>query len=85
MACTIVNNKIQSTFSIKELEKDIYDICSKGDFIKEIPTPIGTKTIIPNSITFICPQQIQEDINKEIINSLHNYKPFSKYLSNGLF
>ena len=32
---------------------------------------------------FIEPTQYQEDINKEIINSLHNYKPFSKYLSNG--
>lgn len=27
--------------------------------------------------------QIQEDIDKEIINSLHSYKPFSKCLSNG--
>ena len=27
--------------------------------------------------------QVQEDIDKEIINSLYNYKPFSKYLSNG--
>lgn len=26
---------------------------------------------------------IQEDIDKEIINSLHSYKPFSKRLSNG--
>ena len=26
--------------------------------------------------------QYQEDINKEIINSLHSYKPFSNYLSN---
>ena len=24
--------------------------------------------------------QVQEDIDKEIINSLHNYKPFSKCL-----
>lgn len=29
------------------------------------------------------PTQYQEYINKEIINSLNNYKPFSKYLSNG--
>lgn len=28
------------------------------------------------------PIKIQEDIDKEIINSLHSYKPFSKYLSN---
>jgi hypothetical protein len=26
--------------------------------------------------------QCQEDIDKEIINSLHSYKHFSKYLSN---
>ena len=26
--------------------------------------------------------QCQEDIDKEIINSLHSYKSFSKYLSN---
>lgn len=29
------------------------------------------------------PTQCQEDIDKEIINSLRNYKPFSKCLSNG--
>ena len=29
---------------------------------------------------FIEPTQCQEDINKEIINSIHSYKPFSKYL-----
>ena len=28
------------------------------------------------------PTQYQEDIDKEIINSLHSYKPFSNYLSN---
>ena len=82
MACILSNDEVQSTFSIKDLEKAIHNICSKSDFIKEIPTPIGTKTIITNSVTFICPSQIQEDINKEIINSLHNYKPFSKCLSN---
>ena len=27
--------------------------------------------------------QCQEDIDKEIINSLHSYKPFSKCLNNG--
>lgn len=79
MAC---NDKLQNNFSIKELEKAIHDICSKDDFIKEISTPIGIKTIIANKVTFICPSQIQEDINKEIINSLHSYKLFSKCLSN---
>ena len=29
------------------------------------------------------PTQYQEDIDKEIINSLRSYKPFSKCLSNG--
>lgn len=82
MPCITVNGKVQSTFSIKELEKAIHNICSESDFIKEIPTLIGTKTIVANNVTFICPSQIQEDINKEIINSLHSYKPFSKYLSN---
>ena len=49
-----------------------------------LPTPIGFKTVIPEeNIGFICPSQIQEDIDKEIINSLHSYKPFSKCLSNG--
>ena len=79
MAC---NDKLQNNFSIKELEKAIHDICFKDDFIKEISTPIGIKTIIANKVTFICPSQIQEDINKEIINSLHSYKLFSKCLSN---
>lgn len=83
MPCITVNDKVQSTFSIKELEKAIHAICSESDFIKEIPTPIGTKTIIANKVTFICPSQIQEDIDKEIINSLHTYEPFSKCLSNG--
>lgn len=79
MAC---NDIVQSTFSIKDLEKAIHDVCSRDDFIKEIPTPIGIKTIISNKVSFICSSQIQEDINKEIINSLHSYKPFSKCLSN---
>ena len=32
---------------------------------------------------FIEPTQYQENIDKEIINSLRSYKPFSKCLSNG--
>ena len=39
--------------------------------------------IINNERSFpklIEPTQYQEDINKEIINSLHNYKLFSKFL-----
>lgn len=52
--------------------------------VQGFPTPIGFKTVIPEeNVCFICPSQIQEDIDKEIINSLHSYKPFSKCLSNG--
>lgn len=36
-----------------------------------------------NFSKLIEPTQCQEDIDKEIVNSLHSYKPFSKYLSNG--
>ena len=83
MACIIVDGEVQSTFTIKELEQAIRDICSKDNSIDTLSTPIGFKTVIPEeNVGFICPSQIQEDIDKEIINSLHNYKPFSKYLSN---
>lgn len=86
MACIIVDGVIQGTFTIKELEQAIRDICSKDNCIDTIPTPIGFKTVIPEeNVGFICPSQIQEDIDKEIINSLHKYKPFSKYLSNEQF
>lgn len=83
MACIVVNGEIQDTFTIKELEQAICDIYSKDNGIDTLPTPIGFKTVIPEeNVGFICPSQIQEDVNKEIINSLHSYKPFSKYLSN---
>lgn len=84
MACIIINGEIQSTFTIKDLEKALRDICSKDNGIDTLPTPLGYKTVVPEEhVSFICPSQIQEDINKEIINSLHSYKPFSKCLSNG--
>ena len=84
MACILINGEVQSTFTIKDLEKAIHDICSKDNGIDTLPTSIGFKTVIPEkNVGFICPSQIQEDIDKEIINSLHNYKPFSKCLSNG--
>lgn len=84
MACIIVDGVIQGTFTIKELEQAIRDICSKDNGIDTLPTPIGYKTVVPEEhVSFICPSQIQEDIDKEIINSLHSYKPFSKCLSNG--
>ena len=83
MACIIVDGVVQSTFTIKDLEKAINDICSKDNGINTLPTSIGFKTVIPEeNVGFICPSQIQEDIDKEIINSLHSYKPFSNYLSN---
>ena len=83
MACIIVDGVVQSTFTMKDLEKAIRDICSKDNGIDTLPTPIGFKTVIPEeNVGFICPSQIQEDIDKEIINSLHRYKPFSKCLSN---
>lgn len=84
MTCIIVDGVVQSTFNIKELEQAVSYICSKDNSIDTFPTPIGFKTVIPEeNVSFICPSQIQEDIDKEIINSLHSYKPFSKYLSNG--
>ena len=84
MGCILINGEVQSTFTIKDLEKTINDICSKDNGIDTLPTPIGFKTVIPEeNVGFICPSQIQEDVDKEIINSLHSYKPFSKYLSNG--
>lgn len=83
MACILINGEVQSTFTIKDLEKAIRDICSKDNGIDTLPTSICFKTIIPEeNVGFICPSQIQEDVDKEIINSLHSYKPFSKYLSN---
>ena len=83
MACILVDGEVKSTFTIKELEQAIRDICSKDNGIDTLPTPIGFKTVIPEeNVGFICPSQIQEDIDKEIISILHSYKPFSKYLSN---
>nr|UVY41700.1 MAG: hypothetical protein [Bacteriophage sp.] len=84
MACIIINGEVQSTFTLKDLEKAINDILSTDNGVDTFSTPIGFKTVIPEeNVGFICPSQIQEDIDKEIINSLHSYKPFSKCLSNG--
>lgn len=91
MACITVNGEVQSTFTIKNLEKAIYDILSSEEK-QMIISPEGgigytsrkeyaersfLKVIVKDPIKF------QEAIDREIINSLHNYKPFSKYLSNG--
>lgn len=84
MACIIINGEVQSTFTLKDLEKAINDILYEDKSIDTFPTSIGFKTVIPKeNVGFICPSQIQEDIDKEIINSLHSYKLFSKCLSNG--
>lgn len=84
MACIIINGEVQSTFTLKDLEKAINDILSTDNGVDTFSTPIGFKTVIPEeNVGFICPSQIQEDIDKEIINSLHSYKPFSKCLING--
>lgn len=84
MACILVDGVVQGTFTIKDLEQAIHDICSRNNSIDTFPITIGFKTVIPEeNVGFICPSQIQEDIDKEIINSLHSYKPFSKCLSNG--
>ena len=78
--------KIQS---IKELEKTIYDILSTEEK-QMIISPeggigyISRKEYAERSFPkLIEHSQIQEDIDKEIINSLHSYKLFSKCLSNG--
>lgn len=93
----MVNGEVQSSFTIKDLENSIKNILSSEEK-QMIISPEGGigymsrkqycedmfKTVISDkNIGFICPSQIQEDIYKEIINSLHSYKLFSKYLSNG--
>ena len=89
MACILINDEVQSTFSIKDLEKAISDILSTEEQ-QIIISPEGGIGYISrkeyaerNFSKLIEPTQCQEDIDKEIINSLHSYKPFSKCLSNG--
>ena len=86
MACTIVDDVVQDTFTIKDLEKTIRDILSTEEK-QMIISPeggigyISRKEYAERSFPkLIEPSQYQEDINKEIINSLHNYKLFSKFL-----
>ena len=59
--------------------KTIY-IPNKG--IATIPLKEYHKMIFGDGC-LICSKEMEERINKEIINSLHSYKPFSKCLSNG--
>lgn len=89
MACIITNDEIQSTFSIKDLEKQIRDIFSTEEK-QMIISPEGgigyisrreyAERSFPKLIDLT---QCQKDIDKEIINSLHSYKSFSKCLNNG--
>lgn len=88
MAC-ILDDVVQGTFTIKDLEKAIRDICSREEK-QMIISPeggigyISRKEYAERSFPkLIEPTQCQEDIDKEIINNLHSYKPFSKCLSNG--
>lgn len=39
MACILINGEVQSTFTIKDLEKALRDICSKDNGIDTLPTP----------------------------------------------
>ena len=89
MTCIVINGEVQGTFTLKDLEKAIYDILSK-DEKQMIISPeggigyISRKEYAERSFPKLTvPSEVQEDINKEIINSLHSYKPFSKCLSNG--
>lgn len=89
MACILVDGVVQSTFTIKDLEKAIRDIFSTEEK-QMIISPeggigyISRKEYAERSFPkLIESTQCQEDINKEIINSLHNYKLFSKCLING--
>lgn len=89
MACILVDGVVQGTFTIKDLEKSMRDIFSTEEK-QMIISPeggigyISRKEYAERSFPkLIDLTQCQEDIDKEIINSLHSYKPFSKCLSNG--
>lgn len=89
MACILVDGEVQGTFTIKDLEKQIRDIFSTEEK-QMIISPEGGIGYISrkeyaerNFPKLIDITQCQEDIDKEIINSLRSYKPFSKCLNNG--
>lgn len=86
MACILVDGVVQGTFNIKDLEKSMRDIFSTEEK-QMIISPeggigyISRKEYAERSFPkLIDLTQCQEDIDKEIINSLHSYKPFSKCL-----
>lgn len=88
MACILINNEVQSTFSIKDLEKAISDILSTEEQ-QIIISPEGGIGYISRKeyaerkfSKLIEPTQCQEYIIKDIIDNFRNYKPFSKRLSN---
>lgn len=89
MDCILVDGEVQNTFTLKDLEKHIRDIFSTEEKQMIISTEggigyISRKEYAERSFPkLIEPTLSQEDIDKEIINSLHSYKPFSKCLSNG--
>ena len=89
MACILINDEVQSTLTMKDLEKIIRDIFSTEEKQMIISPEGGIGYISRKEYAERCfpkliePTQCQEDIEKEIINSLHSYKPFSKCLSNG--
>lgn len=88
MACILVDGVVQGTFTIKDLEKSMRDIFSTEEKQMIISSEggigyISRKEYAERSFPkLIDITQCQEDIDKEIINSLRSYKPFSKCLSN---
>lgn len=88
MACILINDKVQGTFTIKDLEKSMRDIFSTEEK-QMIISPeggigyISRKEYAERSFSkLIEPTQCQEYIIKDIIDNFRNYKPFSKRLSN---
>lgn len=53
MACILINGEVQSTFTIKDLEKAINDICSKDNGMDTLPTPIGLKLLFLKRISVL--------------------------------
>lgn len=88
MACIFINDEVQSTLTMKDLEKAIRYIFSTEEK-QIIISPEGGIGYISrkeyaerNFSKLIEPTQCQEYIIKDIIDNFRNYKPFSKRLSN---
>lgn len=88
MACILINDEVQSTLTMKDLEKAIRYIFSTEEK-QIIISPEGGIGYISrkeyaerNFSKIIEPTQCQEYIIKDIIDNFRNYKPFSKRLSN---